>query len=228
MQGAEAGLNRGSQNYNFERGNQMNAIGLGNSQQALALQRAQAQMSIGDMFRGYNQDLLNQHYNDYQDENNQQYRMLDILYQPDEPCERRHVSEFTTTQSGYSASPYSQLLALGLLGHSEGLLLMSAGHSLHKKDYLMMLGGLGLAATGLGAAGMGPLAGMLGGEAAAGAAGAAGAADAAGTAAAMTPEAEPRSWWNRRDASRRAGRDGCCAERHRFGNDGQPVRRPAE
>jgi hypothetical protein len=54
---------------------------------------------------------------------------------------------------------------------------MSAGHSLHKKDYLMMLGGLGLAATGLGAAGMGPLAGMLGGEAAAGA-GAAGAAGA--------------------------------------------------
>jgi hypothetical protein len=92
---------------------------------------------------------------------------------------------------------------------------MSAGHSLHKKDYLMLLGGLGLAATGFGAAGMGPLAGMLGGEAAAGA-GAAGAADAAGTAAAITPEAE--SALGGIDAMQAAGQGGMGVAQNGIGS----------
>lgn len=64
--------------------------------------------------------------------------------------------------------------------------------ALHKKDWLKLLAGAALVATGAGAAGIGPLAGALGGGAAGGAAagGAAGAAGAgaagAGTAAAGT------------------------------------------
>lgn len=38
--------------------------------------------------------------------------------------------------------------------------------SLHQKDWLKLLGGAALLATGAGAAGIGPLAGLLGGEAA--------------------------------------------------------------
>lgn len=57
---------------------------------------------------------------------------------------------------------------------------MSAGgHSFHKNDWLKVGGGAALAATGLGAAGIGPLAGLFG-SAGAGAAGMAGAAGASG------------------------------------------------
>lgn len=58
--------------------------------------------------------------------------------------------------------------------------------SLHRGDWMKILGGLALAATGAGAAGIGPLAGLLStaGSAGAGAAGAAGGAAAAGAAGA--------------------------------------------
>lgn len=45
---------------------------------------------------------------------------------------------------------------------------MCAGHSLHKKDYLTLAALIGGGAAGFGAAGIGPLAGLLGGDAAAG------------------------------------------------------------
>ena len=45
---------------------------------------------------------------------------------------------------------------------------MWAGDSLHKKDWLKIGVGVASAATGLGAAGIGPLAGLLGGAGAAG------------------------------------------------------------
>jgi hypothetical protein len=111
-------LNRGSNNYNTERGNQMNMVGAGNGQQGLALQRAQAQMGVGDMFRGYNQDLLNQNYNDTQDQNNQQFKMLDYLTGLMSRASGGVGPSYTQTTSGYSASPYSQLLGGGLLASS--------------------------------------------------------------------------------------------------------------
>jgi hypothetical protein len=114
-------LNRGSQNYENERQRQMGAIGLGDNQQSLALQRAQAQMGIGDMFRGYNQDLLNQGYGDFTDRSNQQYKMLDIMSGLLGRASGGMSPSFTQTSSGYSASPYSQLIGAGLLGHAGGL-----------------------------------------------------------------------------------------------------------
>jgi hypothetical protein len=117
----EQGYNRGSQNFQNERGNQMNMVGAGNGQQGLALQRAQAQMGIGDMFRGYNQDLLNQGYGDFTDQSNQQYKMLDIMSGLLGRASGGMSPSFTQTSSGYSASPYSQLIGAGLLGHAGGL-----------------------------------------------------------------------------------------------------------
>lgn len=52
----------------------------------------------------------------------------------------------------------------------------SGGRSFHKNDWLKLGAGVALAATGLGAAGVGPMAGLLGGASGAGAAGATGAA----------------------------------------------------
>lgn len=111
-------LNRGSQNYENERGREMGAIGLGDNQQSLALQRAQAQMGVGDMFRGYNQDLLNQGYNDWSDQQNHQWQMLDNFANIISRASGGMSPSFTTSQSGYSASPFAGLLGAGLLANS--------------------------------------------------------------------------------------------------------------
>lgn len=69
---------------------------------------------------------------------------------------------------------------------------MCGGHSLHGKDWLKLAGGAALAATGLGAFGVGPLAGLLGGATTAGGAATTagmGAAEAATTAGAAVPVA---------------------------------------
>jgi hypothetical protein len=62
---------------------------------------------------------------------------------------------------------------------------MSGGGSLHKKDWLKIAGGLALGGTGLGLAGIGPLAGLLGGASAAGTGASAGL---LGTLGSMGPE----------------------------------------
>lgn len=59
----------------------------------------------------------------------------------------------------------------------------SGGRSFHKKDWLTLGAGAALAATGLGAAGIGPMAGLLGGATGAAGVGASGAAAAGGAAA---------------------------------------------
>ena len=61
---------------------------------------------------------------------------------------------------------------------------MSGGHSFHHNDWMKLLGGVALAGTGLGAAGIGPLAGLFAGGGATGLLG-----GAEGAAAALAPGA---------------------------------------
>jgi hypothetical protein len=114
---AESGLQRGSSAYQNERGRMVGAIGAGNDQQALGLERANANLGIGDAQRSYQQDLLNQGYSDWSDQQNQQYKMLDYLTGILGRAQGGVSPNMTTTQSGYQASPYSQILGAGLLGY---------------------------------------------------------------------------------------------------------------
>lgn len=113
----EQDLNRGSQNFENERGRMMGAIGAGNDQQGLALQRAQSLAGVGDANRSLTQDQYNQAYNDWQDRNNQQYRMADWYSGLLGRAQGGMSPNMTSTQSGYQASPFSQLLGAGLLGY---------------------------------------------------------------------------------------------------------------
>lgn len=114
----ESYLNRGSQNYENERQRQMGAIGLGNQQQELGFQRANALLGVGDSYRGFNQDLLNQNYNDWQAGQNNEFNMADWYTGLLSRAQGGMSPNMTSTQAGYSASPFSQLLGGGMLASS--------------------------------------------------------------------------------------------------------------
>jgi hypothetical protein len=110
-------LNRGSGAFEGERGRQMGAAGMSQADQGLTLQRANALMGVGDIERGLTQDYLNQYYGDWQDQNNQQYRMLDFFSGLLGRAQGGMSPNMTTTQPGYSASPFSQAIGAGLLAY---------------------------------------------------------------------------------------------------------------
>lgn len=117
----EGFLNRGSQNYEQERGRQMGAIGAGNDQQALARQRAQDLLGVGDANRSYSQDLLNLGLQDWQDSQNHEFKMADWFSGLLGRAQGGMSPNMTTSQSGYAASPFSQLLGGAMMGRSLGL-----------------------------------------------------------------------------------------------------------
>jgi hypothetical protein len=114
---AESGLNRGSQAFQNERNRQISALSPTQSEQALALQRENALMGIGDINRSFNQDQINQNYQDYQNQQNQPFTMLDYLTGIMSRAQGGVSPNSSFTQSGYTASPYSQILGAGLLGY---------------------------------------------------------------------------------------------------------------
>lgn len=111
----QAQMASGQSAYDAERANQMNAVGQGNNQQALALQRAQSLMGVGDAQRSMTQDQLNQQYNNYQTQLQYPYTQQDWLTGILGRAQGGISPNSTTTQSGYAASPFSQLLGGGLL-----------------------------------------------------------------------------------------------------------------
>jgi hypothetical protein len=110
-------LQRGSGAFEGERGRQMGAAGMSQADQGLTLERAKARMGVGDIERGMTQDYLNQYFGDWQDQNNQQYKMLDFYSGLLGRAQGGMSPNMTTTQPGYSASPFSQLLGTGLLAY---------------------------------------------------------------------------------------------------------------
>lgn len=114
---AESGLNRGSQAFQNERNRQISALSPTQSEQALALQRENALMGIGDINRSFNQDQINQNYQDYQNQQNQPFTMLDYLTGIMSRAQGGVSPNSSFTQSGYTASPYSQIIGAGLLGY---------------------------------------------------------------------------------------------------------------
>jgi hypothetical protein len=95
----------------------MGAIGGGQNEQALALQRYNSLLGVGDVNRGFNQDVLNQGYNDWQAQQQHPYQMQDWLTGMFSRAQGGMSPNSTTTTSGYAASPYSQILGAGLMGY---------------------------------------------------------------------------------------------------------------
>lgn len=114
-------INRGMQAYEGERGRQMGAIGMGQNEQALAFDRFQKLMGVGDMERSLKQDFLNLDFQDWQDAKNNPFKMSDFFTGVLSRAQGGMAPNSTTTMPGYGASPYSQLLGAGLLGKSFGL-----------------------------------------------------------------------------------------------------------
>jgi hypothetical protein len=108
----------GSQAYQNERQRQMGAIGSAQNEQGLTLQRANALMGVGDAQRSYNQDLINQGYNDFQSQRQYPYSQLDYLTGLLSRAQGGMAPNSTTQTSGYGASPFSSILGGALVGSS--------------------------------------------------------------------------------------------------------------
>ncbi len=113
----EQGLNRGAGAFENERGRMQQAVQGGQNAQNLFFQGANQRMGIGDINRGYEQDLLNQYYNDFQQQQNYPASQLDYYTGILGRAQGGISPNMTTSQSGYSASPYSQVLGAGLLAY---------------------------------------------------------------------------------------------------------------
>ncbi len=83
-------LNRGSQNFNQgldrgmsgwegERGRMMGAVGAGQNEQGMALQRAQAQLGVGEMFQGQDQKNRDFSYDQWTQAQNHPFTTMDWL-----------------------------------------------------------------------------------------------------------------------------------------------------
>ena len=111
-------LARGSQAYQDERNRMVGTIGSTQNEQALALQRMQSLMGIGDANRSYNQDILNANYNTWNQQRQYPYTQLDYLTGILSRAQGGVSPNVTTQQSGYGVSPYSGLLGAALVGSS--------------------------------------------------------------------------------------------------------------
>lgn len=107
-------LNRGSQAFENERGRQIGAVPGGQNEQALALQRFNARMGIGDAQRSFEQDIINQGINDFTEQRDYPMKMLEWYTGMLSRAQGGMSPNMITQQNGYSASPYSQMLGAGL------------------------------------------------------------------------------------------------------------------
>src|SRR6185369_6465175 len=112
----ESRLGRASGAYEGERGRMQGAIPLRQAEQGLTLDRARALTGVGDVDRSLQQDYLNQAYNDWQEQQNNPYKMLDYFTGLLGRAQGGVSPNMTQTSAGYGASPFSQILGLGLLG----------------------------------------------------------------------------------------------------------------
>ena len=117
LQGWQQQVGMGNQAWENERGRMAGAVGQGQAEQGLTLDRARALMGVGDIDRSLQQDYLNLGYNDWQEANQHPFKMLDYFTGLLGRSQGGMAPNMTTTTSGYGASPFSQLLGAGLLGY---------------------------------------------------------------------------------------------------------------
>jgi hypothetical protein len=113
----ESRLSRGSNAFQGERGRQMQAVGASQNDQGLTLQRQNALMGVGDINRSLSQDKINLDYANFQDQQNHPFKMLDYYTGLLSRAQGGMAPNSQTTQPGYQASPFSQILGAGLMGY---------------------------------------------------------------------------------------------------------------
>lgn len=119
--GGESQLGRVDSAYENERNRMQGAIPFGSQNISDAMKLYQGQLGVGDSIRGYTQDLLNQQYGDWQDQQNYGARMNDWMTGLLSRSMGGMSPSSTTTTGGYQASPFSQLFGAALLGNQFGL-----------------------------------------------------------------------------------------------------------
>lgn len=114
---AEQQLQRSNADYEGERGRMIGALGAGQNSNTQYMQGVQQLMATGDANRSYNQDLLNQFYNDWQTQRQYPYTQEDYFTGLLGRAQGGLSPNVASQTSGYAASPYSQLLGGGLLAY---------------------------------------------------------------------------------------------------------------
>jgi len=113
---ANLATNTYGQNYNTERNNQMNAMGMASGMQDLGYNDATKLIGAGDIQRSYQQDLLNQGYGDWQAAQNQEYANLDVLNKALAGSVGNAGQTFTTGANPYQTNNFANYLGGGLAG----------------------------------------------------------------------------------------------------------------
>lgn len=111
----ESYLGRGAGAYENERNRMTGSIGAGLGVQDGVMQRLQGLTAMGDMYRGYNQDVLNYGYQNYQDERNENRYGLDFLTGIMSRAQGG-FSNVTSQAPQYQISPASALMG-GLMAY---------------------------------------------------------------------------------------------------------------
>jgi hypothetical protein len=108
------GLDRGMQGYEGERGRMMQATGLGQNEQGMALQRAGAQMGVGDMYQKQGQQQRDFNFDQWNQNQQHPFTMMDWLSGLYGRAQGGMAPNSQVYQSGASnAAPYAGA-ALGL------------------------------------------------------------------------------------------------------------------
>ncbi len=110
--------NLGAQDYQQERNNMMQASGQAPAMQNMDLQAGQTLTGVGDVYRSYNQDLLNQGLQNFNQQQLYPYQQNDYLGSALARSSGNVAGGYSsTTTQPYQASPYASLLGLGALGY---------------------------------------------------------------------------------------------------------------
>lgn len=105
------------QNYQMERANQMNAAGMADQMAQSDYRDAQALIGVGDAYRGYTQDVLNQGYQDWKDQYDYPLTQMDILGNAINIASGGSGTNSQTVPNTYQANPYATAIGGGMAGY---------------------------------------------------------------------------------------------------------------
>jgi len=111
-------LNRASQGWQQERNRQVGALPLAMQAQQNDLNNAKALTGVGDVQRSYQQDMLNQYLNNYNQYMQYPYQQLDIFGNSLARASGNYGTNTSQSQQNYQANPYAGLLGAGLAAAS--------------------------------------------------------------------------------------------------------------
>lgn len=109
-------LNRGSQYWDSERNRQVGALDQSIRGHQSDLNDGKTLLGIGDMQRQYQQDMLNQQKNNFNQWQNYPFDMIDKYSNLIARASGNYGSQTSQTQQNYQANPFAAMAGAGLLG----------------------------------------------------------------------------------------------------------------